>query len=829
MDIEEAIKYIIDGEGVLFLGAGFSTKATNILGNKLQTASVLSESLCKELKVPPKENLSDVADYYLSNEMIKDGDKKLVNKLIDYYRCKRVEEEHKQIADLDWIRVYTTNYDNVFELASNAVGRRRTGYIISDDMKYIEKKESILHINGYINKLTIDQLNDQFKLTTTSYMRDDFSETPWYGLLRNDLARARVIVLIGVSMDYDNELQKMLSENTTYKDKIIFIDKKENIDIVQAVEKDPLYKFKKRKYGKIYEIDTEGFSKKIYEVKNKYIPKSKKIEYNSFTHINEKNYNVQKLNGNDYWNLLIYGDVEEKLIFNNVMDNKYIIDRKQFDNFQNEIKSNNLKVAIIHSDLGNGKTCSAMKLSYKLKEVGEVFWLNDDNESTLREVEEICGLPGMKFIFIENYGNYFNLLSKLKIYIDDSVKLILTERTSIHKSIYYTMKDKIGIGDEYIREYNLNEVLYEDLDNLIYIIDKIDKWEDRELDHELKRKKLSEDYRKTFREILIKLVKSKNISEKIDDVYNKIKDNRIKKKILIAVCINSIIRTELELNDIIALLEIKISNNIIKDSSLNELINFDLNTIKAKSSILAEYILSRNNLKNEILEIMKKMAIRANKIKYGNKIQNVIKDFVSTSNLLLVLGKKDEKISKEILEYYEELKDSYKRNPFFYLQYAMACLDMKYYDRAGEYLDIAYKEAELINISYSSRNKENRFDTYQIDTQNGRYILEKAINDKNERKPYSTFSRVHDLFIITLNNEKTQEQLVYRQVINYKYYFETYKNLLSYDERHSYMDAVNEMLDKMETYNIIKKDSEIKYIISQLKSLVGDIIKSMYC
>ena len=312
-------------------------------------------------------------------------------------------------------------------------------------------------------------------------------------------------------------------------------------------------------------------------------------------------------------------------------------------------------------------------------------------------------------------------------------------------------------------------------------------------------------------------------------MYDKIKDNRIKKNILIAVCINSIINTGLKLNDIIALLDVKISNSIIKDKNLNELIKFDSNTIKAKSSILAEYIIHKNNLENESLEVMKNMAIRANRIKYGNEIQNVIKDFVSTSNILLVLRKKDEKLSKEILQYYEDLKDSYKRNPFFYLQYAMACLDMHYYDRAGEYINIAYKEAQLINDSYSSRHKTKKFDTFQIDTQNGRYMLERAIEEKNEVNAYSTFSRVHDLFMATLNKEKTQEQLVYRQVINYKYYFEVYKNTLSYEERKNYIVAVEEMIDKMESYNVRRRSSDINYIVSELKGLVSEIIKSMIC
>lgn len=138
MELENAIKHVIDGEGIAFLGAGFSVDATNIIGKKLKDASELSKELCSELDIKANRNLSDVSDFYM--EMVTDGPRKMVEKLVDYYRCNTVEDEHKIIASLPWKRVYTTNYDNVFELASNKNSIRRTGYIISDDMKKVEKK-----------------------------------------------------------------------------------------------------------------------------------------------------------------------------------------------------------------------------------------------------------------------------------------------------------------------------------------------------------------------------------------------------------------------------------------------------------------------------------------------------------------------------------------------------------------------------------------------------------------------------------------------------------------------------------------------------------------
>lgn len=826
-DLRDAIKNVIDGDGILFLGAGFSLEAINILGKKLNDASELSKDLCSELNITHNKNLSDVSDFYMDN--IEDGDKKLVGKLKNYYKCKSVSKSHDTIASLKWKRVYTTNYDNVFEVSSNNVGQRRTGYIISDNLESVEKKESILHINGYIDRLTVDQLNDQFKLTTTSYMRDDFDKTSWCGLFRNDISNAKTIILIGVSMDYDEQLQKLLAENPEYSKKIFFIDKKEEEKFEVRVSKDPMYKYKKRKYGEIYEIGVDGFSDLVKEIEKSYVAKTRKIDFVSFKNLNDIEYKTSKVLVNDYWSLLIYGHVKEELIYNNFNNNNYIIDREQFIHFDDEfINLDVKKIAVIHSDLGNGKTCSAMKLAHKLKDQGEVFWLVDEMKGIEKEIEEISEKRGKKYIFIENYGNHLKLLEKIKLYIDKDIKIIVTERTYLHSSIYVKLKDTLNLEDNKIVEYDLNKILWNDKSNVVSLINNIEKWDNRELTDQDKRRLIDN----AFREVLIKLVESKEISDRINKIYGLIRDNRVKKGILIAVCINSILNIGLDLNDIIALLELKVSNTIIRDRNINELVDFKGNVIHAKSSILAGHLIKSNFLERDALDIMKLMANKANKLQYGTKMESVIKRLVSSSNIWLVLKCRNKRIFEAVLEYYDELRNykMYKNNPFFFLQYAMACLDMKYYDRAENYLDIAYAEAEKKNVLSRNRGIGEVFDTFQIDTQNGRYILERAIDEKNQKNPLETFKKVHNLFITTLLKDKTQEQLVFKQVGNYKLYFEVYKDYLSYDERREFLICVEEMISKINMYLHKKNKGDVKEVEKTLNSLAEEITKSiLYC
>ena len=62
MDIEEAIKYAITGNAMMFCGSGFSVGATSIIGRSLPVGSGLCKLLKKELKL--EEDDDDDLEYY---------------------------------------------------------------------------------------------------------------------------------------------------------------------------------------------------------------------------------------------------------------------------------------------------------------------------------------------------------------------------------------------------------------------------------------------------------------------------------------------------------------------------------------------------------------------------------------------------------------------------------------------------------------------------------------------------------------------------------------------------------------------------------------------
>lgn len=809
MDLETAIKHAIDGNALLFLGAGYSCDATNLMGERMKIASEISKNLCDELGIPQNENLSIVSDIYLKKSLPKN----LIKILKDNYTANKVEDHHRIISSVDWNRVYTTNYDNVFEKSSSEINKRYSPVTLKEDPRNYDKREVVIHINGYIHRLTPEKLNNEFKLTSTSYLVEDFKDSAWVGLFRSDVNNARAVFFVGTSFNYDIDLQRVLNSNPELKEKIVFIDREKKDDEIDFYEN-----YNKKSFGEVYNIGTKGLGKKIEEVRKRYKPKSIKNDFECFTYLNNLNFKYRELNTQDIWKMLIYGDVDRELIYYYMEQKNYIFQRKVVDEIMHLMSEEDIKCMIIHSDLGNGKTCIIECLCNLLRRKGHVLILNNKKKFIGEEIEKIDKLNGNKYIVIENYNYYFDVLDILKNYIDETYKLILTTRSYIHESTIGNLLRIIDIEDRFIFDKQVNTLKHQDCVNLVHIINKVELWKDyKNYNNRSKVNLIKKKYRSQLSNVLLDLVESKKVKNEIDNLCNELTKSEKMKSLMIAIFINSIMNLELDLYDIIMILNLKGVNTEIKlNKSVSELINFYENKIVVKSPIIARYIIFNNILSEDVLNIMSKMIHNSNKFDYGQKSENVRKALVSCSNLWLMLNKKDDKIREKVLEYFDELKDyfGYRNNPFFWLQYAIACLDIKEYGRAYNYFQIAYQE---VKDKQAVRNYH--FDSFQINTQYARYLLEKEIFEGNCDKPFDIIKEAHRLLYGNFSSSKTLYHYIFKQVPLYLKFYEIYGEKLEVKEKNQYLRFCDEMIQKVDEYERRKKHNVERYVKMNKKLL----------
>ena len=198
MDIHQAIIHALDGEAVLFLGSGFSVGAIKADTHTLNGAGTLAYDLQKECGIPETEmttELGQASEVFLK---LKSEDE-LVDYLIKEFTVIDITSAQETIGAVRWKRIYTTNYDNVIELAYLKNKRSLKSVVLSQSVStFKDKSDLCVHLNGRIDGLTIDKLNSEFKLTNKSYLTEEFRKSNWLFLFRLDLLAAKAIFLSAI-------------------------------------------------------------------------------------------------------------------------------------------------------------------------------------------------------------------------------------------------------------------------------------------------------------------------------------------------------------------------------------------------------------------------------------------------------------------------------------------------------------------------------------------------------------------------------------------------------------------------------------------------------
>ena len=252
MELDEAIGQAKRGNALLFTGAGFSFGAKNSLPspeNEVPDARAFAKRLARELGSTAEYPLQIVSQSFLKKE----GENGLVREMLNNFQITEIQEYHKIVAQLPWLRVYTTNYDNCFEYS--ALQTKNTWTPLTVDAQITSAKNICLHINGHIANLNVTTLAGQVKLTHTSYSADSFANSHWSQQLRQDANSAKAVIFIGCSMS-DLDIARVFFASPELIERTSFIVSPFDDEIVIT----PL-----ENYGTVYRIGIELFARKITE------------------------------------------------------------------------------------------------------------------------------------------------------------------------------------------------------------------------------------------------------------------------------------------------------------------------------------------------------------------------------------------------------------------------------------------------------------------------------------------------------------------------------------------------------------------------------------
>lgn len=800
MELEKAIKYAIDGKAILFVGAGFSSEALNLENTTFPLATDFSQRLCTKIGLPPENNLSITSDIYIDSK--EGGVPSLIEELRRCYRFKgwgNARETYVSVLNLPWKRIYTTNYDNVCESALLDLEKSPVPTTLSDSVKDYYNVPTIVHLNGYIERLSASTLQNEFKLSSTSYLAEDFIKSDWLTLFKSELNSSQAVIFVGVSFSYDLDLQRIILNSDAYKKKIIFIDR-----ILKKDDNATVQNHLKQKFGTVYNIGVSNFAKKIQEIANEYTPFSQKSTYLSFEKMGVSPKVIKKLKTGDVYSLLRYGDIDKTFIPFNLHNNRYLIQRSAEDDLLRYLADDSpYECIILTSDLANGKSCIIERAAYLLQDMGTSFLYIMNTTTTFDELVEITSIPGNKYIFIENCTFSLEVLRLIKLLDLKSTrtKLVLTTRTALYENTSYKIPQLTGIEESHIIEIPVDNLSSKDIDNFIDLLDWSGAWETfRNYSVYQKRKIIKENYNCHLSEFLLDFIKSKQVAGEVNAICEELMKDRTATTLLLGVCITNLIGLSISLNDLLDILEIQISQATRHNPNIRHFLNFSGDCIAAKSSVFSRYLISNQKLSGQVLGILTKLNLNAHKCSQPereNAIRTALISF-SNINLLFTSNCANLKDKDDLIEYYNNLKNLpvYKNNQFFWLQFSIACMEVKEYQRADQYLSIAYDIVEQKNKTHSP------FDSYQIDVQKARCLLETAIYENNSEQAFDTFCHAHDLLIDVIRRKKGQQHLVFRQVIGYYNFYNKFKDAFTNSERGKIRFCCNEFLGACSSYKL---------------------------
>ena len=734
--LRDAIRHALNGDAMLFLGAGASRAAHGRKGVALPIGQELSNTLADECGLPPKYDLGDIAEFFIEQR----SETTLINALRKLLIVEHISNDLEIIASIPWSRIWTTNYDDAIEKALDANHAQHVTITTAADVANARgNRLLVVHINGALKSLK-QTITTDFILTSESYATNAFADSVWSAVFRNDLQTARAIFFVGYSL-YDLDVARILFNPVAIFRKTHFIDQ---IDI------DPVLETKLSKFGTVHGVGVEGFAKTIADEKSTWI-QPKLIEQ----YVNWKSIvpalTHKATSDEDVYNLVLHGLVDQHLLLaqsDNPNKASYTVVREcEALVFKHLAEPN--AIALIVSSFSNGKTVTVQSLALQLAASGrDVFILDRPTESASNELQRLCRREGEFVVVVENYSRNLALIDTFCRYAPDRCTLLLSEKAEIHELRAPALLDKLG--NRQLVEYELDMLGDTELKRMSSLLDLRGLWGERAGLSELQRLAyLREDCGRQLHAVLIDVIKSPHIRARLAEIIAHFESVDGGRRMLMALCLLQTIGEQPRIDVASDLLGLKYNayRTLMRDPVVRQILDVESGIALFRSPVIANAILSEMENAMTVAEVVVDCVKQGHVDRHADRyLGRIATELTRFANLERILPDSGKRIALQ--NFYEELKSipSIRSDPLFWLQYAMARLSLGDLELARRYFEQSYSIAD-----------RKKFDTYQIDNHYCRLLLREA---EDTTDPDDAYKKV-DTTIQTLKRQVQRESRHY--------------------------------------------------------------------
>lgn len=766
-EIDRILGKIHSGYPILFLGSGFSAYARNKQDKNLPTGRALATLLQQELTYPTEYPLDIISREYTE----KKGEKALYDLLLDRFTATQIDGSQSSLLSLPWRRLYTTNYDNVVDLASPRGAF--TPSLLADKPAAIRTPAQCVYLNGRLISTNFKTFLSDIKLTRASYLTNFIAQTPWHAAFRRDLALATAFVFVGYSM-YDIDVARLVYEDPTVKSKTFFVD---------TVDIDPVLKRELEQFGSVVPGAIGEFAAASIRTPP---PIHTHVHFTSLTQRSLPT-SAHEITGDDVLDLIIKGDFKpDAYVQSGPSTAGYAVTRSQVRTSVKAINDGK-KRFVIHGDLGNGKTIFVEQLILALLQNDyKVFEVRYGIGNTEADLVALSKEDSSRIVVIvDELLRSYDIPGKISHLIPDAVVI-----AAVRSSLYDLRSEQIfEIMGEFI-EIDVNKLDGDEVNQLIRIADENGLWgSSSHLSEEQKRKYVVATCAGEIRSYVANLLKSPWLEKKIRDTFYGDVNDEIRKCIIIVLLLD-VANMSPDISIITYLSEVDIIREakLKRDVVSKEYIDFSSSRIRVKSSVLAEYLLTEIVESGLTLGCMTRAIQAAERGRAGDeRLWEIEKEFMKFSFVDRVFPRT--KDSKRYVQFYDQLKTlaSMSRNPQFWLQYAIARLEHD--DVPGAQL--------MFDTSYSFAKDRANYNTFQIDNHYARFLIVSRSRDLRFDDYFKAFVEAHKILVRQVHSEP-DAYYPYKVARLYRDYVEANGARLSLEQAEIVKGAARQMLGFIE-------------------------------
>lgn len=687
MNIETALQNIQSNrKTILFLGAGFSNAAKNLIGLSTPSGSQLSDRILQHIKIEGAANLGLAIDKLREKLSPQEAFEFIKQQLT----VESLTPEQISILSLPWTRIYTTNVDNI---GSTLTERICHDAAIEDNPVGFGH---FIYLHGCITNCTPTNYYKNLKLGEQLYLSNARGRSGYLHMLKQDLYECDSAFVVGYSMADPNLAEIFFNSNDLLNKCFVFSGQADELSA--------------HRISLIGTNTNLGIADLVTLVKKR--PANIEPPLPSNLVADRGSFDTKEVTQSARQNMLIYGRFDENLARTNWVSGgpTYVVKRE----IANElVRLVSPCIAVLHSHLGNGKSLIFEYARFQLTRQGRTVFSVKPDVSKDALLAALAEVPPGSHVFFE--GDIFSIADTVKIVSERSLVLCTTSRTTTVRVAMPALA-KATSGVISLLTFEANRLSNNELDDFHDLIDSMGFWpvDLAQTPRQKRVNKLKDEFDSNVSAIVLKIFENEKIKEQILTQWNSavaslrpIMDHFIVASYMqmIDISVSSYILNEFQNMDFKLLSEIQ--NDIIKVSHSGR--------VSFGNSIVGEFVLHNHQKRNDVIGAIVRFANFVDTHVSQRSLQWIVRRLLRYWNLRRLLGSAT--VPNDVLDRASNIP-SVNSDPLFWVQYSISQMENNNFLPAERYLETAYARA---------KSRGANFDTYQIDTHSARLVIRKIV------------------------------------------------------------------------------------------------------